>query len=126
YVEGLVKAEELGEGGQLDEERHQLVFPDGLRFGIGDRVRVRLQSVNVARRQIDFELLTLPSGQPFFSRGAQGREQRRLRELSMAPPRRGGREEPLEPSRKRRGAGKEAETLEGGRRPRTGVGSREL
>ncbi len=59
YVEGLVKAENIGSGANLDAERHRLVFDSGLSFGLGDQVRVKVASVNMARRQIDFELLAI-------------------------------------------------------------------
>ncbi|MFN7133730.1 MAG: ribonuclease R family protein, partial [Myxococcales bacterium] len=133
FVDGLVKSESLGEGGTLDEARHRLVFPDGLSFGLGDKVRVQLTSVNVARRQIDFDLVTLPNGQPFFGPAVGGRTPRDG--LAM-PPRRFGRGD--EPSGERgRGGGRGrsgarsgergAEHGAGGaRRMRSGVGGREL
>ncbi|MBI5546673.1 MAG: ribonuclease R [Deltaproteobacteria bacterium] len=59
FVEGLVKAEALGEGASFDEERHRMVVPRGPTFSLGTEVRVRVANVNLARRHIDFELLTV-------------------------------------------------------------------
>ncbi|AKU91729.1 ribonuclease R [Vulgatibacter incomptus] len=57
-VEGLVRAEELGTSWELDEERYRLVFPaTGRAFGMGDRVRVEIASVDLAKRQISLALL---------------------------------------------------------------------
>ena len=55
FVQGLVKAEHLGDGWQLDEKTLRLVFGDGRSFTMGDRLEVVCASVNVSRRQIDFE-----------------------------------------------------------------------
>jgi ribonuclease R len=55
HVEGLVKAETLGSGYRFDPDVYALTWPDGRRVKVGDPVRVRLISANVARRQLEFE-----------------------------------------------------------------------
>lgn len=75
FVEGLVKAEHLGSRFDYDAERLRLVYGDGRSFTIGDELRVTCTSVNVARRQIDFE----PEG---------GEAPRPRRRPSEAPPKR--------------------------------------
>jgi ribonuclease R len=57
HVEGLVKAETLGDGAAFDEERHRLVFAHGPSYGLGAELKVRVANVNLARRHIDLEVL---------------------------------------------------------------------
>jgi ribonuclease R len=59
FVEGLIKTESLGgEGYQLDDKTMRLVGRrSGRAFALGDRVRVRVVNVSVARRRIDLELV---------------------------------------------------------------------
>ncbi len=59
FVEGLVKAQAVGEGASFDAERHRLLFANGLSVRIGAAVHVRVENVSVARRHIDFALLSL-------------------------------------------------------------------
>ncbi len=62
WVEGLVKGTSLGPDFRFDKRLHQAVVPSsGLKLRIGQQVRVRLVSVNVARRQLDFEMVRLES-----------------------------------------------------------------
>jgi len=62
WVEGLVKGTSLGPGFKFDKRLHQAVVPSsGLKLRIGQQIRVRLVSVNVARRQLDFEMVRLES-----------------------------------------------------------------
>jgi ribonuclease R len=56
-VEGLVRKEGVGHGGRFDPLRHALVFPTGQSVRVGARVRVRLVSANLERRQLEFELV---------------------------------------------------------------------
>src|SRR5262249_61920006 len=59
-VEGLVKAQSLGPDFQFDQRLHQAVVPSsGLKLRSGKQLRVKLVSVNVARRQLDFEMVRL-------------------------------------------------------------------
>ncbi|MCP3059882.1 ribonuclease R [Myxococcus sp. K38C18041901] len=57
HVEGLVKAETLGLGSKLDKQTHALVYPNGRRVRVGQKLRVRLLSANPTARKIDFEAL---------------------------------------------------------------------
>jgi len=71
-VEGLVRAEALGTNWELDEERHRLVFPaTGRAFAVGDRVRVEIAAVDLAKRQVSFAMVVpvteAPGERPFGS-----------------------------------------------------------
>jgi ribonuclease R len=57
HVEGLVRSDSLGRRVRLDERLHALVLGDGRRVRVGQPATVRLRSVNLARRQLDFELV---------------------------------------------------------------------
>jgi ribonuclease R len=58
FVEGLVKAEDLGEDFQLDPDLHALVQRrTGRAFRVGDRVEVEVAAASPARRQIDLALV---------------------------------------------------------------------
>ncbi|GEJ56399.1 ribonuclease R [Anaeromyxobacter diazotrophicus] len=58
FVEGLVKAEDLGEAFELDPELHALVQRrTGRAFRVGDRVEVEVAAASPARRQIDLLLV---------------------------------------------------------------------
>jgi len=59
WVEGLVKAESVGFGARYDERRLALTYPDGKTIKVGQKLIVRLSSVSVTRRQIDFALESL-------------------------------------------------------------------
>ncbi len=54
-VEGMVRAEALGPMAKLDTAVHALVFPNGRKVRVGQKLTVRLSSVNTVRRQLDFE-----------------------------------------------------------------------
>jgi len=57
-VEGLVKAEDLGDDWELDLDLHALVQRrSGRAFRVGDRVEVELTASSPARRQIDLALV---------------------------------------------------------------------
>ncbi|MDH3998731.1 MAG: ribonuclease R, partial [Desulfuromonadales bacterium] len=59
YIEGLVHISTLEDDFyQFEEERHRLIGTSRRReFTIGDRVRVRVQKVDLQRREIDFSLV---------------------------------------------------------------------
>jgi ribonuclease R len=58
FVEGLVKAEDLGEDFQLDPDLHALVQRrTGRAFRVGDRLEVEVAAASPARRQIDLALV---------------------------------------------------------------------
>ncbi len=60
FVEGLVKLDRIGDDFyELDKETMRLVGRrSGHAFSLGDPVRVRVEDASVARRQIDFALVT--------------------------------------------------------------------
>ncbi|WP_245918985.1 ribonuclease R [Melittangium boletus] len=57
HVEGLVRADSLGFGARFDKALLALLLPGGFRVRVGQKARVRLASVNVTLRRIDFEAL---------------------------------------------------------------------
>ncbi|WP_426746061.1 ribonuclease R [Myxococcus faecalis] len=68
HVEGLVKAETLGPGSKLDKQTHALVYPNGRRVRVGQKLRVRLLSANPTARKIDFEALQFDGEAPLARR----------------------------------------------------------
>jgi len=62
WIEGLVKGETLGRF-RFEKEAHLISFSSGLKVRVGQRAKVRLISVNLQRRQLDFELLELEGRQ---------------------------------------------------------------
>jgi ribonuclease R len=57
FVEGLVPAEELGDGVELDKELHRLkVGSTGRSYGVGDQLAVEVVSADPARRRITLKL----------------------------------------------------------------------
>jgi ribonuclease R len=54
FVEGMVRAEGLGDGVRLDEERHRLVVPgSGASYGVGDELLVDVLAADPVRRRIE-------------------------------------------------------------------------
>jgi len=53
FVEGLVRAESVGYGWELDERAHRLRFGDGRSFGVGDRIEVVVEGADPVLRRID-------------------------------------------------------------------------
>nr|WP_225937743.1 ribonuclease R [Myxococcus sp. RHSTA-1-4] len=102
HVEGLVKAETLGPGGKLDKLTHALVYANGRRVRVGQRLRVRLASVNVTARKMDFEALQFDGEAP-LSRAEMGAPHRR-RAWEAEAPRGPGRERAGRPGRREREA----------------------
>ena len=81
FVEGLVKAEDLGPGFQLDASLHALVERrSGRAFRVGDEVEVEVLAASPARRQIDLGLVEggqvrrAPAGPRSERRGGERRE----------------------------------------------------
>ncbi|QSQ15966.1 ribonuclease R [Myxococcus landrumensis] len=86
HVEGLVKAETLGPGSKLDKQTHALVYPNGRRVRVGQKLRVRLLSANPTARKIDFEALQFDGEAPLARRegGAPVRRRHDWREDAAA------------------------------------------
>ncbi|WP_338866678.1 ribonuclease R [Myxococcus stipitatus] len=86
HVEGLVKAETLGPGSKLDKQTHALVYPNGRRVRVGQKLRVRLLSSNPTARKIDFEALQFDGEAPLARRegGAHVRRRQDWREDAAA------------------------------------------
>ncbi|WP_245814994.1 ribonuclease R [Cystobacter ferrugineus] len=57
HIEGLVRADTLGFGARFDKALLALMLPGGFRVRVGQKARVRLTSVNLTLRRIDFEAL---------------------------------------------------------------------
>ncbi|MCE9670422.1 ribonuclease R [Myxococcus stipitatus] len=84
HVEGLVKAETLGPGSKLDKQTHSLVYPNGRRVRVGQKLRVRLTSVNATARKIDFEALQFEGEAPLArAEGAQRGRRHEWREQAV-------------------------------------------
>jgi ribonuclease R len=62
WVEGLVKAQTLGTEFKFDKKLQMAVVgSSGLKIRVGQKIRVRLVSANLQRRQLDFEMLGAPA-----------------------------------------------------------------
>jgi ribonuclease R len=120
HVEGLVKAETVGPGAKLDKQTHALVYAGGRRVRVGQKLRVRLSSVNVTARKMDFEALQF-EGEAMLQRVEQGAPHRR-REWEAEAPRGHGRERAGRPGRREREVatqgGPRQEAAQGGPRGR--------
>jgi len=89
FVEGLVKAETLGDGFAFDPRLHALAEPrSGRAYRVGDAVEIEVAAASPVRRQVDLLLVeggrTLGSAEPgersrVGPRGRGGGEQRRER-----------------------------------------------
>ncbi|RKH54843.1 ribonuclease R [Corallococcus llansteffanensis] len=91
HVEGLVKAETLGPGAKLDKRVHSLVYSNGRRVRVGQKLRVRLLSASTVSRKIDFEALQFEGESPLARTAGAARPTTRRREyVNEAPPRFGG------------------------------------
>jgi ribonuclease R len=96
HVEGLVRAEDLGTGHRLVVGA--LVWPDGRRVQVGQRLTARLAGVSVPRRQITFEVVAFEGQKPVRPRGAPGKAPKGApsqpsRQAKPAPHGRGRRQE---------------------------------
>ncbi|NVJ21496.1 ribonuclease R [Myxococcus sp. AM011] len=85
HVEGLVKAETLGPGSKLDKQTHSLVYPNGRRVRVGQKLRVRLLSANPTARKIDFDALQFEGEAPLTRHegGAAARRRPEAREQQL-------------------------------------------
>lgn len=93
HVEGLVKLESLGPGGELDTALHALVWPNGRRVKVGEAVQVRLISANLERRQLEFDAVGFGDEAPLEARRGSkpaAREEREADESSDEVPRPSG------------------------------------
>jgi ribonuclease R len=90
-VSGLVRADELGAEAELDDT-HQRWFlrRTGKSFRIGEKLKVVVASVNLARRQIDLRLAEPVPGGPKKAVRPDG-PQRRPQSQKGKPPRGGQR-----------------------------------
>ncbi|NPD24906.1 ribonuclease R [Corallococcus exiguus] len=92
HVEGLVKAESLGPGSKLDKRTHSLVYSNGRRVRVGQKLRVRLLSANTTSRKIDFEALQFADEAPLQRTTGASPAPRRREYVNEAPGRhKGGR-----------------------------------
>jgi len=82
HVEGLVPAADLGPGHRL--EVGALVWPNGRRVQVGQAVTVRLASVNVARRQLEFDVIAFAGERPSRRRGGAERAEQPSRAYPAA------------------------------------------
>ncbi len=57
WVEGLVKSDSLGPGFKFNRDTHIVSYSSGLKIRSGQRLIVKLVSVNLQRRQLDFEVV---------------------------------------------------------------------
>ncbi|HZJ54858.1 MAG TPA: ribonuclease R, partial [Myxococcaceae bacterium] len=71
HVEGLVRAVDLGPGHRLVVGA--LVWPSGRRVQVGQTLTVRLASVSVQRRQMDFDVVAFSGERPSRRRGGAER-----------------------------------------------------
>jgi ribonuclease R len=85
FVEGLVKAESLGPGMQMDTRTHSLVWPQGTRIRVGQRVRVTLVKVNLERRQLELEAVAFKGELPKKPQAKPEPKVRSAEELWSAP-----------------------------------------
>nr|WP_242589459.1 ribonuclease R [Corallococcus macrosporus] len=90
HVEGLVKAETLGPGSKLDKRTHSLVYSNGRRVRVGQKLRVRLLSANTTSRKIDFEALQFEDEAPLPSATGARPTLRRRESVNEAPGRHAG------------------------------------
>jgi ribonuclease R len=63
-VEGFVRGDDVYPNFEFDQSTYRLNFGDGRVVKVGLRCEVEIRSVNLERRQIDFELLDLEEAQP--------------------------------------------------------------
>jgi ribonuclease R len=89
YVEGLIRAEDLGDALELDPALHALVDrTTGRAFRVGDKVTVEVASASPARRRIEFLLVAARAEEAKPKRARRGgARQAEAGEVSAHPPR---------------------------------------
>ncbi len=73
FLEGVVRSETVGEGAEFDPTTLRIYFGDGRFVKVGLQVKVRVDSINFKRRQVDLELLTALERGPRLG-GQRGQE----------------------------------------------------
>jgi ribonuclease R len=125
HVEGLVKAETLGSGYRFDPQTYALTWPTGRRIKVGDQLRARLISANVARRQLDFAAIAFGDEQALPALPAGGEppppEDARTGGQRFEHP---DRDSILRGAAKRGGRGGDRRDVERGAGPRSTAGSK--
>ncbi|MGV3621585.1 MAG: ribonuclease R [Archangium sp.] len=101
WVEGFVKGESVYPDFEFDQSTYRMTFGNGLVVKVGAKCRVMIQSVNMERKQIDFQVVSLEGEE------VEAQEPQRRYRSQDTRNQRGGREE--------RGGGKR---LSGGRSDR--------
>jgi len=105
FVEGLVPAEDLGDGVELDPVMHRLVVgKSGTVYGVGDEVRIVVMSADPARRRVTLALegKEKPAQAQVRSQSQAGHflTEDDLREAASAPRRKPGRIQASVPKQK--------------------------
>ncbi len=78
YIEGMVPAETVGSGWELDPRTYRLGWSDGQVVKVGQKVKVQVAAVNLQRKQITFELVSeLPRGPRVRAPEGRGRGPKR-------------------------------------------------
>jgi ribonuclease R len=91
FVEGFVKGETVYPDFEFDQSTYRMTFGNGLVVKVGAKCRVMILSVNMDRKQIDFQVQEL-AGEEIDAHEAAERPQRGSR-YGGAPKRGGGRQE---------------------------------
>ena len=91
---------------------HALVYPNGRKVRVGQKLRVRLASVNLERRQLDFDVVAFAGERPSRRRGGAERLEVSKAEQEPLP-----REQGLRPGKQRAGREGRPGDGRGGARP---------
>ena len=86
--EGMVSIADLAEFDQfemLDAEYTLAGRHTGIRFQIGDKVKVKVMSANLDKRQIDFALVEVPAGKPRMRRSEPAAKKEQWRKEKPGP-----------------------------------------
>lgn len=88
FVDGFVKGETIYPNFELDPLTYRLTFGNGRVVRVGQKCRVQLTSVNLKRKQMDYEVVAFEGEQPMQRRAApnRGREAPRVQSGSRKPP----------------------------------------
>ncbi|MFQ6110851.1 MAG: ribonuclease R [Nitrospinota bacterium] len=77
FLEGLLRRERLPRGYRFHEEGHAYLGPGRVRLRLGDRIRVRVEEVSLARREVEFSPAELPTVQAGLPEGGLSRRGKR-------------------------------------------------